>query len=158
MQEPLVDPWVGKIPWRRERLPTPVFWPREFHRRYRLWGCKESDMTEQISLLLFTFHQGKWWAGRSKSWNQDAERNIRYLRYTDDTKQRTESKEKLRSPLMKLKEASEKLASTQDWRNQDHGIQSHHFMANRCGNNGNSHRLNFLGFQKYCRLWLKPWN
>ena len=21
------DPWVGKIPWRRERLPTPVFWP-----------------------------------------------------------------------------------------------------------------------------------
>ena len=28
MQE---DPWVGKIPWRRERLPTPVFWPREFH-------------------------------------------------------------------------------------------------------------------------------
>ena len=26
--------WVGKIPWRRERLPTPVFWPREFHRLY----------------------------------------------------------------------------------------------------------------------------
>ena len=25
------DPWVGKIPWRRERLATPVFWPREFH-------------------------------------------------------------------------------------------------------------------------------
>ena len=23
--------WVGKIPWRRERLPTPVFWPEEFH-------------------------------------------------------------------------------------------------------------------------------
>ena len=23
--------WVGKIPWRWERLPTPVFWPREFH-------------------------------------------------------------------------------------------------------------------------------
>ena len=25
------DPWVGKIPWRRERLPPPVFWPGEFH-------------------------------------------------------------------------------------------------------------------------------
>ena len=25
------DPWVGKIPWRRERLPTPVFWPGELH-------------------------------------------------------------------------------------------------------------------------------
>ena len=27
---PGFDPWVGKIPWRRERLPTPVFWPGEF--------------------------------------------------------------------------------------------------------------------------------
>ena len=26
---PGLDPWVGKTPWRRERLPTPVFWPRE---------------------------------------------------------------------------------------------------------------------------------
>ena len=29
--KPGFDPWVGKIPWRRERLPTPVFWPEEFH-------------------------------------------------------------------------------------------------------------------------------
>ena len=28
-----LDPWVGKIPWRRERLPTPVFWPGEFDGR-----------------------------------------------------------------------------------------------------------------------------
>ena len=26
-----INPWVGKIPWRRERLATPVFWPGEFH-------------------------------------------------------------------------------------------------------------------------------
>jgi len=25
------NPWVGKIPWRREWLPTPVFLPGEFH-------------------------------------------------------------------------------------------------------------------------------
>ena len=25
------DPWVGKIHWRKEQLPTPVFWPGEFH-------------------------------------------------------------------------------------------------------------------------------
>ena len=25
------DPWVGMIPWRRERLSIPVFWPRQFH-------------------------------------------------------------------------------------------------------------------------------
>ena len=28
---PGFDPWVGKIPWRRDKLPTPVFWPGEFH-------------------------------------------------------------------------------------------------------------------------------
>ena len=44
------DPWIGKIPWRRERLPTPVFWPGEFHRLYSPWGHKEADMTEQLSL------------------------------------------------------------------------------------------------------------
>ena len=34
-------PGVGKIPWRRERLFTPVFWPGEFHGLYSPWGCKE---------------------------------------------------------------------------------------------------------------------
>ena len=31
MQEPGFDYWVGKIPWRREWLPTPVFWPGAVH-------------------------------------------------------------------------------------------------------------------------------
>ena len=39
-------PGVGKIPWRRERLPTPVFWPGEFHGLYNPWGHKESDTIE----------------------------------------------------------------------------------------------------------------
>jgi len=30
--------WVGKIPWRREWQPTPVFLPREFHRQRSLMG------------------------------------------------------------------------------------------------------------------------
>ena len=52
-RRPGFDPWVGKIPWRRERLPTPVFWPGEFHGLYRrTWGCKESDTTEQLSFSL----------------------------------------------------------------------------------------------------------
>ena len=42
-----------EIPWRRERLPTPVCWPREFHGLYSPWGCKELDMTEWLLLLLF---------------------------------------------------------------------------------------------------------
>ena len=48
--KPGFDPWVGKISWRREQLPTPVFWSGEFHGLYSPWGCKELDMTEQISL------------------------------------------------------------------------------------------------------------
>ena len=28
------ETWVGKIPWGRERLPSPVFWPKEFHGLY----------------------------------------------------------------------------------------------------------------------------
>ena len=32
------ETWVGKIAWRRERLPTSVFWPGEFHGLYSLWG------------------------------------------------------------------------------------------------------------------------
>ena len=44
------DPWVGKIPWIREKLPTPVFWPGGFHGLYN--SCKESHTTEQLSLSL----------------------------------------------------------------------------------------------------------
>ena len=33
---PGFDPWVGKIPWRMERPPSPIFWPGEFHGLYSL--------------------------------------------------------------------------------------------------------------------------
>ena len=36
--------------FQRERLPTPVFWPGECHALYSPWGCKESGMTDQLSL------------------------------------------------------------------------------------------------------------
>ena len=53
--------WVGKICWRRERLPTPVFWPGEFHGLCSPWGHKESDTTERISLSLFTARLKMFW-------------------------------------------------------------------------------------------------
>ena len=56
MRETWFDPWVGKIPWRRERLPTPIFWPGEFHGLYSPWGHKESDTTERLSLHLQYLH------------------------------------------------------------------------------------------------------
>ena len=48
-RRPAFNPWVGKIPWKREKLSTPVFWPREFYGLCSPWGCKESDMTEWLS-------------------------------------------------------------------------------------------------------------
>ena len=41
---------------------------------------------------------------------------------------------------------------TQYSKHKNHGIWSHHLMANSWGNNGNSERLYFLGLQNHCRL------
>ena len=61
-----------------------------------------------------------------------ARRNIKNLRYADDTTLMAESEEELKSLLMKVKERSEKVdLKVNIQKNQDHGIQSHHFMANR---------------------------
>ena len=63
-----------------------------------------------------------------------------------------ESEKELKSLLMKVKEESEKTGLKLDvQKNEDQGIQSHHFMANRWGNNGNNDRLYFLGLQNHCR-------
>ena len=51
MRETWFDPWVGKNPWRRERLPTPVFWTGEFYGLYSPWGCNELNTTEWLSLM-----------------------------------------------------------------------------------------------------------
>jgi len=45
------DPWVGKILWRKEWQPIPVFLPGEAYGQrnlagYSPWGCKESDMPD----------------------------------------------------------------------------------------------------------------
>ena len=51
MQETWVQSRVGKIRWRREWQPTPVFLPGEFHGQgslvgYSPWGRRASDTTE----------------------------------------------------------------------------------------------------------------
>ena len=47
------DPWVRKMPWRREWQPTPVFLPGKSPGQrslvgYTPWGCKESYTTAQL--------------------------------------------------------------------------------------------------------------
>ena len=67
-RRPGFDPWGGKIPWRREWQPTPVFLPGEFHGQrsladYSPQGHKELDMTEyntfhtvQYNLISYLFY------------------------------------------------------------------------------------------------------
>ena len=57
VQETWIDPWVRKVPWRREWSPTPVFLPGEFHGQrslagYSPWGCRKLDTAERLT---FTF-------------------------------------------------------------------------------------------------------
>ena len=76
-----------------------------------------------------------------------AGRNINNLRYADDTTLMAEIEE-VKSLLMKVKEGSLKAGlklNIQD-------IWSHHFMANRWGNSGNSDRLYFLGAPKSLQM------
>ena len=64
-----------------------------------------------------------------------------------------ESKEELKSLLMKVKEESEKSwFKTQHSKTKPHGIGSHPFTANRWGNNGNSDRLYFGGAPKSLQM------
>ena len=55
------NPWVGKVLWRREWQPTPVFLPEEFHGQRSLagpspWGHKQSDTTERLTYTFTLYH------------------------------------------------------------------------------------------------------
>ena len=82
----------------------------------------------------------------AQAWSKNEGRNINNLRYADNTSLMAKSKDSL---LMKVKEESEKAGLKLSI--QKTKIQSHHFMANRWGNNGSSDRLYFLGLQNHSR-------
>ena len=75
-----------------------------------------------------------------------AGRNINNLRYADNTTLKAESEEELKSPLMRVKEESEKaslklnIQKLRSW---------NHFMANRRGKSGSSDRFSFLGLPNH---------
>ena len=78
-----------------------------------------------------------------------ARRNINNLKYADDTTLLKGSEKELKSILMRVKEETEKAGLKLNIQKKDHGVWSHHFMANKWGNNGNSDRLYFLGLQNH---------
>ena len=87
-----------------------------------------------------------------------ARRNINKLRYTDDTTLMAESKEELKSLLMKVKAESENVGLKLN-------IQKTKIMASslitswqRDGETMETVRDYFSGLQNHCRWWLQPWN
>ena len=75
------NPWVRKIPWRREWLLTPVFLFGEFHGQRSLvgynHGVKELDVTEQLTLLIKILNVHILWLRNYTS------RTLEYLSYTN---------------------------------------------------------------------------
>ena len=79
-----------------------------------------------------------------------ARRNINNLRYADDTTLMAESEEQLKSLSIRVKEKSEKPGLKLNIK-KTKIMASGPIVANQWGNNGNSDRLYFLGFQNHCR-------
>ena len=94
----------------------------------------------------------------AQAWIKIARRNISNLRYADDTTLMAESKEELKSLLMKVKQESEKVGLKLN-------IQKTKIMASSPitswqidGETMETVRDYFLGLQNHCKWWLQPWN
>ena len=87
------------------------------------------------------------------------ERNVNNFRCTDDTTLRAESEEELKSLFLESERGEWKSwLKTQHLESKDHGIWSHHFLANRWGNSRNSARLYFFCAPKSLQVVTQPWN
>ena len=157
--------WVNSRSWRWTGRPG-VLWFMGLQRVGHDWAT-EVDWTGHsgciLSPCLFNLYADyiKWKARLydSQAGIKTAERNINNLKCADDSTLMAESKEKLKSLWSEGERGEWKSClKTQHSENEDHGIQSHHFMANSWANKGNSGWLYFSGLQNHCRWWLQPWN
>ena len=57
MQETLVHSWVGRIPWRRDRLPTPVFLGFPYGSAGKESACNVGDLGSTPSLERFPWRR-----------------------------------------------------------------------------------------------------
>ena len=87
-----------------------------------------------------------------------AMRNINNLRYADDTTPMAESKEELKSLLMKVQEESEKAALKLNIQKTKIIAFGHITSWQIDGETVETVRDYFLGLQNHCRWWLQPWN
>ena len=87
---------------------------------------------------------------KSQAGIKTARKNINNIQYAEDTALMAESEDELKSFLMNMKEESEKASLKLNSQKTNHAIWSHHFMANRRRNSGDSDRFYFLGLQNHC--------
>ena len=87
-----------------------------------------------------------------------ARRNINILRYAVDTRLMTESKEELKSLLMKVKKENEKAGLKLNIQKTKIIISSPMTSWQIDGETMENERLYFLGLQNHCRWWQDPWN
>jgi len=87
-----------------------------------------------------------------------AERKINNLRYADDATLMAESKEELKSLLMKVKEESEKAGLKFNIQNTNIMASSTITLWQIDGETMQTVTLYFLGLQNHCRWFLEPWN
>ena len=95
---PGFNPWVGKIPWRRERLHIPVFWPGEFHGLYTdkmslksrqafliiltdnvYWVCRDNNLDLNLYFFSFFFFLDNW-SAKAKRRNTTGTGRMRHLK------------------------------------------------------------------------------
>ena len=80
-----------------------------------------------------------------------ARRSTNNLRNANNTTPMAENKKELKNSWWRWKRRVKTWLKTQHSKNLNHGIWSHHFMANRWGKSGNSGKLYFFGLQNHCR-------
>ena len=131
------------------------FWPRNQTRV----SCIAGGFSTNWAMREASVYHTKCQAGWSTSWNQDCQEKyqspqIHRWHHPCDRKQK-----RTKEPLDESERGGWKSRlKTQHSKNEDHGIQSHHFMVNKWGNNGNSEKLYFLGSKITARWWLQPQN
>ena len=158
---PLVDKsWVILTAWMWARLVNMDFtclimllymeknWERSRSRLYTV---------TLLIWLICRVHHAKCQDGWITSWNQDLWQKYNklkiYRRYHSNGRKWRWTKKPLDEG--KREEWKNRL-KTQHSKNKDRGILSHHLMAKRWGNSGNSDRFYFLVLQNYCGWWLQP--
>ena len=102
---------------------------------------------------LYRVCHAKCWAGWITSWNQDCWEKYQQPQMCRWCHLMAESEEELKSLLIRVKEEIEKAGLKLNIQKAKI-MASHHFIANRGGNNGNRDRLYFGGVPKS----LQPWN